>query len=153
MQRHNAVMAIGRLAELAGVTAPTIRYYEDIGLLPAAARSRSGQRRYDGATVERLTFIRRCRDFGFSLDQVRQLADLTQTATSDCLGAKEIAATRLTEVRARLQDLAALERTLNQMIDDCDAGCANLPGSDCAVFAEMAVPLLRSAQRRAASAS
>lgn len=140
MKDHKAVMPISRLAKVAGVSAPTIRYYEQIGLLPEAARSQSGQRRYDAADVQRLTLIRRCRDFGFSIDQVRRLADLTQTIKTDCRGARGIAATRLAEVRGRLRDLVALEQTLTGMIAQCDADCATAAGAGCAVFAEMTGP-------------
>ncbi|MBO0865344.1 MAG: MerR family transcriptional regulator, partial [Mycobacterium sp.] len=67
---------IGELARATGTTAPTIRYYEEIGLLPPAPRS-GGQRQYGDADVRRLTFIRRCRESGFPVEQVRVLASLT----------------------------------------------------------------------------
>ena len=63
----SARLSIGLVARRTGATVPTVRYYEEIGLLPAASRTASGQRSYDEATVRRLVFIRRCRDFGFSL--------------------------------------------------------------------------------------
>jgi DNA-binding transcriptional MerR regulator len=64
-------LKIGALAKRTGTNGPTIRYYEEIGLLPAAERQPGGQRTYGEDDVKRLTFIRRCREFGFSVDQVR----------------------------------------------------------------------------------
>jgi len=85
---HVAVLTIGQLAKAAGVTTPTIRYYEEIGLLPKAGRSAAGQRIFAKSELKRLTFIRRCRDFGFSIDQVRVLAGLSIRADHDCTRAK-----------------------------------------------------------------
>jgi DNA-binding transcriptional MerR regulator len=78
------MLTIGKLAKAAGVSTPTIRYYEEIGLLPPADRSESGQRVYGAEDLERLTFIRRCRDFGFGIEQVRLLAGLSISADRDC---------------------------------------------------------------------
>jgi MerR family copper efflux transcriptional regulator len=68
------VVRIGALAEQTGCSVPTIRYYEQIGLIPAARRRSGGHRVYDAAAVQQLGFIRRCRDFGFALEQIRALA-------------------------------------------------------------------------------
>ena len=84
-QSEVGMQTIGRLAKAAGVTAPTIRYYEEIDLLPAADRSESGQRVYGVDDLERLTFIRRCRYFGFSIEQVRLLAGLSISVDKDCV--------------------------------------------------------------------
>jgi MerR family copper efflux transcriptional regulator len=134
MNVHVRVLAIGQLARAAGVTTPTIRYYEEIGLLPPARRSASGQRSYDSGDIERLTFIRRCRDFGFSIDEVRDLAGLSISAEQDCTAVRDMARARLNEVRARLAELRALETSLNVFAERCDTACAGGPGRDCAVF-------------------
>ena len=72
----NARLSIGFVARQTGCTVPTIRYYEEIGLLPPAGRTEAGQRQFDERTIRRLGFIRRCRDFGFSIEQVRELVGL-----------------------------------------------------------------------------
>jgi len=84
MNVHARVLTIGQLAKAAGVTTPTIRYYEEIGLLPPAGRSAAGQRIYVETDLERLTFIRRCRDFGFSIDQVRVLEASLEAFAEQC---------------------------------------------------------------------
>ncbi len=68
--------SIGVIARQTGCTVPTIRYYEEIGLLPPGPRTEAGRRVYGDEAVRRLTFIRRCRDFGFSIEQVRELVSL-----------------------------------------------------------------------------
>lgn len=134
MNVHVTVLTIGQLAKAAGVTTPTIRYYEDIGLLPKAGRSAAGQRIYARSELERLTFIRRCRDFGFSIDQVRVLAGLSISADKDCGQVRDMAHAHLGEVRTKLAELKALEASLDAFARQCDATCAGGPGRDCVVF-------------------
>lgn len=140
MNVHVRVLTIGQLAKAASVTTPTIRYYEEIGLLPLAGRSAAGQRIYDDADLERLTFIRRCRDFGFSIDQVRVLAGLSISSDQDCSQVRDIALSHLVEVRTKLDELKALEVSLQRFANQCDAVCAGGPGRDCVVFKDMANP-------------
>ena len=80
-------LRIGALAERTGTNAPTIRYYDEIGRLWPADRQASGQRTYGEEDVKRLTFIRRCRDFGFSIEQVRSLVTLVQDRDQSCTDA------------------------------------------------------------------
>jgi len=87
------------VAKRAGCTVLTIRYYEDIGLLPPAARTDAGQRHYGEAALRRLTFIRRCRDFGFSIEQVRELVGQVDQPDRPCTEVRDIAAVHLAEVR------------------------------------------------------
>jgi MerR family transcriptional regulator, copper efflux regulator len=136
IQRH--ALSIGALASATGVTAPTIRYYEDIGLLPAPDRSAGGRRTYGRVDVERLCFIRRARDFGFSIEEVRRLAGLSVSPGGDCSDVRDVASRHLVAVRSRLADLKALEATLTGFVGLCDASCAGGPTSDCAVFEVMA---------------
>jgi DNA-binding transcriptional MerR regulator len=138
MNVHVRVLTIGALAKAAGVTTPTIRYYEGIGLLPAAGRTAAGQRVYDGSDVERLTFIRRCRDFGFSIEQVRLLAGLSISADRDCVEVRDVAKTHLGDVRGKLQELRALEKSLESFVSQCEEACAGGPGRDCVVFKDLA---------------
>lgn len=84
-------MKIGSLAERTGTNAPTIRYYEEIGLLPRPSRRDGGQRSYGEEDVRRLTFIRRCREFGFPIEQVRTLAALFQDQGRSCMEARDLA--------------------------------------------------------------
>ncbi|QYO75583.1 MerR family transcriptional regulator [Devosia salina] len=128
---------IGKLAKAAGVTTPTIRYYEEIGLLPAADRTESGQRVYGADDLERLTFIRRCRDFGFSIEQVRLLAGLSVSSDKDCREVGDIARLHLGEVQAKLKELKALERSLQRFVAQCDAVCCGGPGRECVVFKDL----------------
>ncbi len=138
MNVHVRVFTIGALAKAAGVSTPTIRYYEDIGLLPPAARTAGGQRNYDHADLNRLTFIRQCRDFGFGIDQVRVLLDLSTSRDRDCAETRDIAQLHLDEVRQKLSELRALEQKLEGFVQRCNEACAGGPGQDCAIFKDMA---------------
>ena len=133
-------LRIGALAERAGTSAPTIRYYEEIGLLPPADRQGGGQRAYGAEDVKRLTFIRRCRDFGFSIAQVRELATVVRDRRRSCTDARDLAQEHLAALRARLEELKALERNVAGFVATCEASCAGGPGPDCAVLEDLARP-------------
>ena len=128
---------IGELARRARTSAPTIRYYEEIGLLPAPARQAGNQRRYGDSDVHRLTFIRRCREFGFSVEQVRALASVTTDSTRSCSEARDIAHTHLLDVRSKLHELRGLELSLARFVADCDADCIGGPGPACCIFEDL----------------
>jgi DNA-binding transcriptional MerR regulator len=130
-------LKIGALAERTGTNAPTIRYYEEIGLLRSADRQAGGQRVYGDADVKRLTFIRRCREFGFSIDQVRSLVALVQDPQSSCMHARDLAQAHLAAVRAKLTELKALERSIVAFVVSCDASCAGGPGPDCVILEDL----------------
>lgn len=138
MDDHSRVYSIGALAKAASVSTPTIRYYEQIGLLPRAIRTTGGQRNYDRADFERLTFIRQCRDFGFGIEQVRLLLDLSISADRDCLETRDIAKAHLDEVQAKLDDLRGLECRLKAFVERCDVVCAGGPGRECSIFRDLA---------------
>lgn len=138
MNVHIPVFAIGALAKAAGVSAPTIRYYEEIGLIPKARRSASGQRYYEEADRSRLTFIKQCRDFGFRIEQVRVLLDLSISRDRDCVETRDIAQSHLDEVRRKLEELRALETRLMAFVKRCNDACAGGPGSDCVIFKDLA---------------
>jgi len=137
-ENEDAMLTIGKLAKAAGVSTPTIRYYEEIGLLPEADRSDSGQRLYGSDDLDRLTFIRRCRDFGFGIEQVRLLAGLSISADKDCREVGDIARGHLGEVQVKLAELKALERSLQRFVAQCDSVCCGGPGRDCVVFKDLA---------------
>ncbi len=131
---------IGELAERTRTNAPTIRYYEDIGLLPRPERQEGNQRRYSDEDVRRLSFIRRCRDFGFPIEQVRTLAALVTDSSRSCMEARDIAKAQLDEVREKQRELAALEQSLDVFVMQCDASCAGGPGSECVILEDLAAP-------------
>lgn len=128
---------IGELAERTATNPPTIRYYEDIGLLPRPDRQEGNQRRYSEADVRRLRFVRRCKDFGFSIEQVRALASVTADAGRSCIEARDIAHTHLLDVRSKLRELRELEKSIARFVADCDAECAGGPGPACSIFDEL----------------
>lgn len=133
-----ATLKIGALAERTGTNAPTIRYYEEIGLMPSADRQ-GGQRRYGDADVKRLTFIRRCRDFGFSIEQVRELVALGEDHGRSCAGARDLAQNHLVAIRAKLRELRALELSIARFVVGCDTACAGGPGPDCVILEDLAL--------------
>jgi MerR family copper efflux transcriptional regulator len=134
-------LTIGELAERTGCTVPTIRYYEEIGLIPAPKRRPSGHRFYDAAFEELLLFIRRCRDFGFSLEQVRELVALSQADQRNCFETLEITRTHLKSVRAKLAELRELERSLARFAASCEATCAGGPAAQCTILKQPEAPV------------
>ena len=133
----NENLSIGALARQVQCTVPTIRYYESVGLLPRAARQDGGHRLYMDADVDRLTFIRRCREFGFSMEQVRSLASLGQDERRSCLELRDVAATHLTSVHARITELQGLAHSLQTFIATCDGTCAGGPGPQCTILDDL----------------
>jgi DNA-binding transcriptional MerR regulator len=133
-------MSIGRLASRTGCTVPSIRYYEQIGLLPRADRGGGGQPVYGEADFRRLTFIRRCRDFGFPIEQVKELAALIGAQNRDCVEAGDIARKHLNDVRRQLKELRALEQNLKEFAEDCAAQCAGGPAEKCVMLDELGRP-------------
>lgn len=129
--------SIGDIAKLTGCTVPTIRYYEEIGLLPPADRTGSNQRQYGQAAVRRLTFIRRCRDFGFSIDQVRELVSLTDEPDRPCIEVRDIASVHLLQVRRKLGELQALEASLAAFVTSCNTACAGGAAVDCTILEDL----------------
>lgn len=106
------MLSVCQLSRSAGVKVPTIRYYEEIGLLDAPERSAGNRRRYPPAAEERLAFIRHARALGFSLEAIRSLIALSRHPEQDCADADRIAAEQLAEVRARIARLRRLETEL-----------------------------------------
>lgn len=110
-------LTIGQVASQTGVKVPTIRYYEQIGLLPEPPRTDGGRRAYGGSDVERLAFIRHARELGFDIDQIRSLLAMQTSPHASCSGADAIAHARLDEVRRKIVSLKALESELKRMVD------------------------------------
>ncbi len=135
--QSDAPLTIGVLAERTGCSVPTIRYYEEIGLIPAAQRRPNGHRVYNEAAQELLTFIRSCRDFGFSIEEVRALVSLSKSADRDCVEARDIAQAHLEAVRSKLTELRALERSLVKFVTSCTAACAGGPAPKCTILRDL----------------
>ncbi len=114
--------SIGELARATGTKVETVRYYERIGLLPVPSRTGGNYRVYGRIHMGRLSFIRRGRDLGFSLDEVRELLRLSDDRDQSCAEVDRIARHHLTEVERKLSDLKALRTELCQMIDQCQHG-------------------------------
>lgn len=115
-------IAIGELSRRTGVKVPTIRYYEEIGLLAAPLRSEGGQRRYDADAVRQLNFIRHARELGFEIDDIRELVAMTQSPQASCHAADSIARKHLEEVERRIARLTALRTELARMVEECGHG-------------------------------
>ena len=114
--------SIGILSERSGVNIETIRYYERAGLLQKPARSSGGYRLYRSPDATRLCFIRRARDLGFSLEEIRHLLDLADQKSRSCQRVHDIAIDHLAEVRAKIADLRRMERVLSTLVKACAQG-------------------------------
>ncbi|WP_225207617.1 MerR family transcriptional regulator [Novosphingobium huizhouense] len=122
-----------KISEMAAATATnieTVRYYEKIGLLPAPARTGANYRSYGSDHLARLSFIRRARDLGFTLDQVRELLGLSDHRDRSCAAVDAIANTHLAEIDRKIADLQAMRGELSRMIGDCRQGTV----ADCLII-------------------
>lgn len=115
-------MRIGELSKLTETVVETIRFYEQAGVLVPPPRTSGGYRNYGADQVQRLTFIRRCRELGFSLDEVRSLLSIADQAEESCAAVSQMAAAHLGEVRNKLKRLRRLERTLADLEKSCRGG-------------------------------
>lgn len=127
------MFSIGQLSAHTGVKVPTIRYYEQAGLLAPAERSTGNQRRYSDQGLQRLAFIRHARDLGFALDDIRELIDLGEHPDNGCREAHDIAGRHLNAVRERIKNLRRLEKELRRLSADDDGHVA-----DCNVIRSLA---------------
>lgn len=118
----NDRMMIGKVAEQTGCNVETIRFYEKERLLPQPNRSQGGHRLYTIELVDRLRFIRRCRELGFTLDEIRELFSLVDKEQVSCERVKTIADNHLEDVRGKIADLRKMERTLRVLSDQCPGG-------------------------------
>ncbi len=122
--------AIGDLSRRTGVKVPTIRYYEQMGLISAPDRTEGNQRRYERADLDRLTFIRHARDLGFPIEAIRELLTLSRHPEEPCDRADQIAREQLDEVREKIAKLKKLEEELSRIASH--DGCHTV--SDCYVI-------------------
>ena len=113
---------IGAVARETGCRVQTIRYYEQLGLLSAPRRTEGGQRRYERPHLDRVNFIRHCRELGFPLESIRELLDLADSPAAPCEDADRICERQLLDVRRRIERLTALGRELEDMLRQCGGG-------------------------------
>jgi MerR family transcriptional regulator, copper efflux regulator len=130
-------LTIGALAQRTGSSVATIRYYEEIGLLPKAQRGHGGQRLYEESDLKRLTFVRRCRDFDLPIERIRELVSLIDNPEHDCSKARDVAELHLTFVRNKLAELKALEDGLAHFAAACTERCAGGPARDCVILEDL----------------
>ncbi|CAN7726075.1 MerR family transcriptional regulator [Mesorhizobium sp. LjNodule214] len=113
---------IGEAARQSGVKVPTIRYYEQIGLLPEPNRSDGNRRLYETSDLRRLAFIRHARELGFEIEAIRTLLTLQDNPSQPCATADTIAQARLADVVQRIRSLTALKAELEIMVEGCRHG-------------------------------
>ncbi len=112
-------MNIGEAANASGVSAKMIRHYESVNLLPAAARAASGYRQYSSQDVHTLRFIRRARDTGFSIEQIRDLLSLWQNRERSSRQVRAVAQKHLADLQAKLDEIHAMQAVVREMLDCC----------------------------------
>ena len=125
---------IGVASTRSGVRVPTIRYYEQIGLLPKPPRAKNNRRLYGLPDLRRLVFIRRARELGFDIEAIRALLALHDNPNQSCKAADAIARARLDEVQRQIGSLTALKAELERMIAECSLGRA----AECRVIGTLA---------------
>lgn len=127
-------LKIGALGRATGTNVETVRYYERIGLLSKPPRTDGNYRAYGAPDLNRLSFIRRARDLGFSLDQVRALLELSDDKARDCATLDDLARDHLAEVERKIADLVALKGALSDLIESCCGGTV----TDCRILEALA---------------
>ncbi|AMM87412.1 helix-turn-helix domain-containing protein (plasmid) [Nitratireductor rhodophyticola] len=127
---NSSILTIGHLARQTGTKVETIRFYEKNGLLPEPSRTEGNYRAYEPDHLNRLSFIRRARDLGFSLDQIRALLTLSDNRGQSCAAVDAIASEHRAEVEKKITDLMALKAELDRMIDQCECGIVD----DCRII-------------------
>ncbi|WP_286222901.1 Cd(II)/Pb(II)-responsive transcriptional regulator [Marinobacter apostichopi] len=115
-------MKIGDISKRANISVETVRYYEKIGLLPEPDRTASGYRSYRQAHLDRLLFIKRCRNLDMAQNEIRELIRLAENPEADCAGVDTLLAKHLHHVRERRRELASLEQTLEKLQKACTEG-------------------------------
>ena len=129
-------MQIGELARATSTKVETIRFYEKIGLLPEPARTAGNYRDYGTPHLARLSFVRRARDLGFTLDQVRELLALSDDRDRSCGAVDGVARAHLAQIDQKIADLRALRRELDELISQCSQGAI----SNCRIIEALGPP-------------
>ena len=126
--------SIAQAARRAGVGVETVRFYEKEGLLESPARNASGYRQFTAADVRRLSFVRRAKELGFTLREIKELLSLTEDRAATAGEVKALAAVKLTQLRAQIRDLRRIERALGQLTNECSGAG---PTSACPILNAM----------------
>lgn len=134
MARETAALTIGQLASAAGVGVETIRFYERQGLLPEPPRTRSGYREYPTAAVARVSFIRRAKDLGFTLKEIKELLELRVDPDKSCGDVRALAKAKITDVEQKMADLARIKSALAKLARACRG---EGPTSECPIIDAM----------------
>jgi MerR family transcriptional regulator, mercuric resistance operon regulatory protein len=121
-RRETAALTRGALAARTGCNIETVRYYERIGLLPAPPRSAGGHRLYGPDLVKRLTFVRKSRDLGFTIAEIRDLLNLVDGGAYTCAQVEQMARNHARQIRHKIADLRRLERVFEMMAAQCSGG-------------------------------
>lgn len=129
-------MNISAAARESGLSAKTIRYYEEIGLIAPAARAENGYRQYDSQAVDDLQFIARAREVGFDLQECRQLLDLLRDPRRQSQHAQHLVLEKSRHLQRRIDRLLAMQRELRAMAERCRGN----EGPDCAILEDLAAP-------------
>lgn len=132
-----AGMSIGQAAERSGCTIATVRHYEDEGLLKDIGRAPNGRRVYGWPDIHRLRFVRRCRDLGFSIDDVRTLLGATDAPSPDCLAVRDMAVAHIDRLRVMRAEIDALEQSLSSLANTCNEACATGRSPICTIVEDL----------------
>lgn len=136
----STAMTIGAAARRAGCPVATVRYYEEIGLMPPAERRPGGHRLYDQTDVARLIFIRRCRELDMPIEKIVALLKISDDGTRPCSEALDLTNEHLAAVRSRLKELRVLERTLSAFAAECETTCCRGSSASCTLFDDLKRP-------------
>lgn len=121
--------SIGAVSKETSVHIETIRYYERIGLIPEPDRTAGGNRQYDFEQLRRLSFVKRCRELDFSIDEIRSLLKMTDSQNYTCADVHEVTVSHLDKVKAKIADLQRMQSLLEAMAKECS--CGDVP--DCPI--------------------
>lgn len=113
---------IGEMSHRAGVNIETIRYYERIGIMPEPDRTRGGTRQYDHDHLKRLFFVKRSRELGFTIEEIRTLLAMVESREFSCVNVHQMTVAHLSKVRSKIAGLKKLETALEQMAAECSRG-------------------------------
>lgn len=132
-----AGMSIGEAAERSGCSVATVRHYEETGLLKGIGRTANGRRVYRWPDLHRLRFIRRCRDLGFGVKEIRTLLGADDHPSLDCLAVRDLAIAHVERLRIMRSEIDALERSLSSLADTCEAACRSGRSPACTIVEDL----------------
>lgn len=124
-------LTIGKVASMSGVGIETVRFYEREGLIPKPPRRDLGYRQYPPATIERIRFVKRAQDLGFTLAEIKELLNLSVGPKTTCADVKRKAVEKIEEVDAKISDLKRIRKALNRLTDQCRG---KGPASECPIL-------------------